>query len=197
MDPAQSVRGVGSGRIPAGGAGSPIASANAMPKHFAIMAVLVGVAAGALAEAQVVFTKAQVGDRIRKVEDGVDEFREWAENRAEQGEKTAQAAKSSGRTRGRTATEGQKAAARETKDELNDALGDLNRTTNRLRRKFDPLDKWMETRPQVEAVLDDARKINQVLVRGKYGTQAERLWGVLRTAVSDLARCYNLTPLAL
>jgi hypothetical protein len=55
-------------------------------------------------------------------------------------------------------------------------------------------DKWIETRSQVETVLDDARKINQVMVRGKYGTQAERYWGVLRTAVNDLARCYNLTP---
>ena len=57
---------------------------------------------------------------------------------------------------------------------MDDALGDLNWLTNRLRRKFDPLDKWMETRPQVESVLDDARKINQTLVRGRYGTQAER-----------------------
>ena len=148
-----------------------------------------------LASAQLAFTKAQVADRIRKVEDGVDEFRKWAENRAENGQSTAQAAKASGRTRGRTATEGQKEVAREKKDELDDALGDLNHSTNRLRRKFDPLDKWIETRPQVETVLDDARKINQVMVRGKYGTQAERHWGVLRTAVNDLARCYNLTPL--
>jgi hypothetical protein len=71
----------------------------------------------------------------------------------------------------------------------------LNRSTNRLRRQFDPTDKWMETRPQVERVLDDGRKINQVMVRGKYGTHAERYWGVLRTAINDLARCYNLTPL--
>ena len=149
-----------------------------------------------LAVAQVVFTKAQVADRIRKVEDGVDEFRKWAENRGEQAKNTSQAAKSSGRTRGRTATESQKAAANERKDELDDALGDLNRSTNRLRRRFDPLDTWMETRPQVENVLDDARKINQVMVRGKYGTQAERYWGILRTAVNDLARAYGLTPLA-
>jgi len=148
-----------------------------------------------MALAQVAFTKVQVADRIRKVEDGVDEFRKWAENRAENGQSTAQAAKASGRTRGRTATEGQKEVAREKKDELDDALGDLNRSTNRLRRKFDPLDKWIETRPQVETVLDDARKITQVMVRGKYGTQAERYWGVLRSAVNDLARCYNLTPL--
>ena len=110
---------------------------------------------------------------------------------------TAQAARNSGRARGRTATESQKAVAREKKDELDDALGDLNGSTNRLRRRFDPTDKWLETRPQVENVLEDARKINQVMARGKYGTQAERYWGVLRTAVNDLARVYNLTPLGL
>ena len=166
-----------------------------MEKKVIAGAMLVCVAVSALAYAQVVFTKAQVADRIRKVEDGVDEFRKWAENRAEQGQSTAQAAKATGRTRGRTATESQKAVANEKKDELDNALGDLNRSTNRLRRQFDPTDKWMETRPQVERVLDDGRKINQVMVRGKYGTQAERYWGVLRTAINDLARCYNLTPL--
>ena len=106
-------------------------------------------------------------------------------------------ARSSGRTRGRTASESQKEAAREKKDELEDALDDLNRSTNRLRRQFDPTDKWMETRPQVERVLEDGREINQVMVRGKYGTDAERYWGLLRTALNDLARAYNLTPLAL
>ena len=145
--------------------------------------------------AQAVFTKIQVADRIKKVEDGVDEFRKWADNRAEQGQDRAQAGKTTGRTRGRTATEGQKEVARDKADELDNALGDLNRSTNRLRRQFDPIDKWMETRSEVERVLDDARKINQVMVRGKYGTQAERYWGVLRTAINDLARCYNLTPL--
>ena len=160
-------------------------------------AVLMCLCVSGLAMAQAVFTKAQVGDRIRKVEDGVDEFRKWAENRAEKGQDNAQAAKASGRTRNRTATEAQKDVAREKKDELEDALGDLNRSTNRLRRQFDPMDKWIETRPQVEKVLEDGRKINQVMVRGKYGTQAERYWGALRTAINDLARAYNLTPLAL
>ena len=158
-------------------------------------AVLACLAVSGLAFAQLAFTKAQVADRIRKVEDGVDEFRKWSENRAEQGKDQAPAAKASGRTRGRTATESQKSVAREKADELDDALGGLNRSTNRLRRKFDPTDKWLETRPEVENVLDDARKINQVLVRGKYGTQAERYWSVLRASINDLARCYNLTPL--
>ena len=118
-----------------------------MRKNILAGVILACLAVSGLAAAQAVFSKAQVGDRIRKVEDGVDEFRKWAENRAENGQSTAQAAKASGRTRGRTATEGQKEVAREKKDELDDALGDLNRSTNRLRRKFDPLDKWMETRP--------------------------------------------------
>jgi TolA-binding protein len=157
-------------------------------------AVLACVALNGLAAAQGAFTKPQVAERIRKVEDGVDEFRDWAEKRAEQGKADGQAGQ--GRTRGKNATESQKAGARDKKDELDDALSDLNGSTNRLRRKFDPNDKWMETRPQVENVLDDARKINQVMTRGKYGTQAERFWAVLRESINDLARCYNLTPLA-
>ena len=111
--------------------------------------VLVWVILAGLALAQTPFTKVQVADRIRKVEDGVDEFRKWADNTADQGKTQAQNAQRSGRTRGRTATESQKAQARDTKDDLEDALSDLNRSTNRLRRKFDPTDKWMETRPQV------------------------------------------------
>jgi hypothetical protein len=149
-----------------------------------------------VAFAQVVFTKPQVADRIRKVEDGVDEFRKWSENRVEQGQTRAEAGQAAGNKRKRTATESQKSAANDKKDDLDDALSDLNRSTNRLRRKFDPTDKWMETRPQVEKVPEDGRKINQVLVRGHYGTQAERYWGVLRNSINDLARAYGLTPMA-
>jgi hypothetical protein len=162
--------------------------------------LLLGVAFACLAVsglviAQGAFTKTQVGAQISKVEDGTDEFRKWAENRAEQAQPQVQAGQASGRTRGRTATDSQKAQAGQTKDDLSGALSDLNRSMNRLRRKFDPTDKWIETRPEVENILDDARKINQVLVRGKYGTQAERYWSVLRANINDLARFYNLTPL--
>lgn len=165
-------------------------TSGAMRRSTLVWVILTG-----LALPQTVFTKVQVGDRIRKVENGVDEFRKWADNRVEQG----QSAKNSGRTtgpRGRAATESQRAQAHDTKDDLEDALSDLNRSTNRLRRKFDPTDKWMETRPQVERVLDDARRINQVMVRGHYGSQAERYWSVLRANINDLARCYGLSPMA-
>jgi hypothetical protein len=145
------------------------------------------------------FTKAQVADRIRKVEDGVDEFRKYLENRGDNARQNAEAAQSSGTARrGRaksTNADSRQQRARQTKDELDDALGDLNRSTNRLRRKFDPTSNYMETRVQMEGVMDDARRVNQVMVRGNYGTQPERYWGALRANINDLARCYGLTPM--
>jgi hypothetical protein len=147
--------------------------------------------------AQPAFTKAQVGDRIRKVEDGVDQFRNWAEQRGDTAKNNTQTAQANGRTRrsGKTANESQKQTAQQTKDDLNDALSDLNRSTNRLRRKFDPLDNWMETKAQVQQVMDDGRRINQVLVRGNYGSQAEKYWAALRNNINDLARCYGISPM--
>jgi hypothetical protein len=150
--------------------------------------------------AQGAYTKAYVADRIRKVEDGVDEFRKWAEKRGEDAQSRATTAQSSGKTSRRAAanpstTQARKDQAKNTKDALNDALGDLNRSTNRLRRKFDATDKWMETKVQVEQVVDDGRRINQVMVRGNYGTQAEKYWAALRNAINDLARTYGVAPL--
>jgi ABC-type transporter Mla subunit MlaD len=148
------------------------------------------------------FTKGQVADRIRKVEDGVDQFRKYLENRLENARSTAQSAQGTASTTRRgsrsansTNTAARQDQAKRTKDELDDALGDLNRSTNRLRRKFDASSKYMETRVQMESVMDDGRRVNQVMVRGKYGTQAERYWAALRTSINDLARCYGLTPM--
>jgi len=44
------------------------------------------------------FAKAQVGDRIRKVEDGVDEFSKYLENRGDDATSRADSAQSSGAT---------------------------------------------------------------------------------------------------
>jgi hypothetical protein len=143
-----------------------------------------------------VMAKAQVANLISKVENGVDEFRNYLEKRGENAHDASSAAQASGRKK-RQATEGQKANASSKKDALDDALGDLNRSTNRLRRKFDPTDKWMETKSQVEKVVDDGRKINQVVARGSYGPDAARLWAVLRTGINDLARAYGVPPMAI
>jgi hypothetical protein len=165
-----------------------------MQSSAILVVVALSSALPGLAFGQVPFTKVQVGEQIRRVEDGVDEFRKWAEHRADEGQNRAESAKASGRTRkGATATASQKDAAKNKKDDLDDALGDLNRSTNRLRRTFDATDTWMETKSHVERVMDDARRINEVMVRGHYGTQAERYWGALRKNINDLARFYGIT----
>jgi hypothetical protein len=160
---------------------------------LAMLASLMFLAAGVGAQT---LTKAAVGDKIRRVEDGVDQFRDYLKKRGENAQTAASAPQAQARRGKRgTATESQKSTATAKKDELDDALGDLNRSTNRLRRKFDPTDKWQETRPQVEAVLDDGRRINQAVARGNYGSEVARLWAALRNNINDLARAYGLTPL--
>lgn len=149
-------------------------------------------------------TKAHVADLIRKVEDGVDEFRDYLERRGESARTRADSAQAQGSTTegrrsrrgGSTAnTEARKDQASQSKDELDDALGDLNRSTNRLRRKFDATDKWMETKVEVEKVVDDGRRINQAVTRGNYGSEVARLWAALRTQINELARAYGVAPL--
>jgi hypothetical protein len=144
--------------------------------------------------------KAQVANLIVKVENGVDQFRDYLKRRGDNAQNQA-AAGGSGqqaqrRARRGTATESQKSTAQARKDELDDALESLNRSTNRLRRKFDATDTWIETKVQVDQVLDDGRRINQTIARGNYGSEVARLWAALRSGINDLARAYGLQPLA-
>jgi ABC-type transporter Mla subunit MlaD len=146
------------------------------------------------------FSKAQVADRIRKVEDGVDEFDKYLEKRGDDAKNRTDSAQSSGATTRRqrsdsTNTQARGDQAKQTKDDLENAMDDLNRTTNRLRRKFDPAANYLETKAQMEQVMDSGRRVNQVMVKGNYGTQAQRYWAALRANINDLARCYNLTPM--
>ena len=143
-------------------------------------------------------TKPQVANLIVKVENGVDEFRDYLKKRGENAS-TANSASQAQTQRARrgAATDSQKATAAARKDDLDKALDDLNRSTNHLRRKFDATDAWMQTKVQVEQMMDDARKINQVVARGNYGADAARLWGVLRSGINDLAHAYGLKPLAI
>jgi hypothetical protein len=161
---------------------------------FALSLLLVGLT-DRPASAQLM-PKAQVANLIVKVENGVDEFRNYLEKRGENAREASSTAQASGRKE-RQPTESQKANASGKKDALDDALGELNRSTNRLRRKFDATDTWMETKAQVEKVVDDGRKINQVVARGSYGPEAARLWAVLRTGINDLARAYGVPPMGI
>ncbi len=88
----------------------------------------------ALAQGPGSYSKAVVEDHIKKVEDGVDEFRKYLEKRGEDVKNNGQAAQNSEARRGRAApanTEARKDQANRTKDELDNALDDLNGATNR------------------------------------------------------------------
>jgi hypothetical protein len=111
-----------------------------------------GVSLSTVAQAQTnPFTKAQVGERIRKVEDGVDQFQKYLENPGQDAKNRADSAQSSGATTRRQRSDSANTDARtnqgkQTKDDHENAMDDLNRTTNRLRRKFDPTSNYLETR---------------------------------------------------
>ena len=117
-------------------------------------------------------SKAQVADRIRKVENGVDDFEKYLTTRGENAKDQAGSAKSSGAAkRGQGANSANKDArkdqAGQSKDDLQNAMDDLNRTTNRLRRKFDETANYLETKVQMEQVMDSARRVNQVVAKEK------------------------------
>jgi len=87
-----------------------------------------------------------VATLIAKVENGVDEFGDYLEKRGDNAEDTASTAQAQGKTSRKKATDTQKSKASTKKDALDDALGDLNQSTNRLRRKLDPTDNGNERR---------------------------------------------------
>ena len=62
-------------------------------------------------------------------------------------------------------------------------MDDLNRTTNRLRRKFDATSNYLETKAQMEQVMDSARRVNQVMRKGSND-------GAGRTPLDCFAREY-------
>jgi hypothetical protein len=161
-----------------------------------IVPAMVLAAFGGSTVAAQLMAKPQVANLISKVENGVDEFRKYLERRGESARNTASTpqAQARGGKRGQ-ATDAQKGNATAKKDDLDDALGELNRSTNRLRRKFDATDTWMQTKVEVERVVDDGRRVNQAVTKGKYGSDAARLWAGLRTGINDLARAYGVTPL--
>jgi len=174
------------------------------------------------------FNKAQVADRIRAVENGVDDFDKYLRTRGDNAQNQAASAKTGAETsrrqggnsankagrqdqagsakssgaakRGQRANSANKDArkdqAGQSKDDLQNAMDDLNRTTNRLRRKFDETANYLETKVQMEQVMDSARRVNQVVGKGSNDGQAQRLWTALRASINDLARCYNLTPMS-
>ena len=139
-----------------------------MIRRQSVIAVVVLVGLTVTTASAQTMAKAQVGNLISKVENSVDQFRDYLKRRGDNARDASETPQGqSRRAKKGQATESQKANATDRKDDMDDALGDLNQSTNRLRRKFDATDAWMETKVQVQNVVDDGRKINQAITTGK------------------------------
>jgi len=148
-----------------------------------------------------VLTKAQVSEKIKQVEDLTDDFKKYLERKGENSRTRASSPESQERRGRRSAsvgepTDDQKARLQSGADELEDAVKDLEKATDRLRLRFRRVQNYLDTRNQVEKVVEEGRKINQLVVRGNYGAEAAKVWAALRAAINDLARIYGVTPMS-
>ena len=143
------------------------------------------------------FSKAQVADHIRKVENGVDEFEKYLTSRGENAQDQAGSAKSSGSTkRGQGANSENKDArkdqAGQSKDDLQNAMDDLNRPqtvcgASSIQRQiiWRPKCKWSRSWTARAALIR----------RWERGTARHKAYGRLCARVSTTWRAaYNLTP---
>ncbi len=173
--------------------------------------LLLGVAAGVFSPVlSQSLTKAYVGDVIQNVEDGIDEFEDYLKRRGDDARDRTNTAREQGaeprserrRGRGQRGTSSQspedrQAAVDKGSDELEDAVSDLEGATDRLRRRFRRVGNYLDTKTQVDNVIDKSRELNQVVARGQYRGEVSRIWAALRTQINELARIYNVTPLAI
>jgi len=129
-------------------------------------------------------TKAQVDEKIKRVEDLMEDFKEYLERKGEDARTRASSPQSQERKRRRSEsvgqpTEAQKAGLQSGKDDLEEVVEDLERATDRLKRKFKRVQNHLDTQNQVENVVDEGREINQLVIRGNYGSEMSRAWAAL------------------
>lgn len=117
-----------------------------------------------------VYTKAQVGAVIQRVETRTDNFvgnfDDSLDNSRLNGSKR--------------------------EDDLNKKARKLENETDDLRNQFDRSDRWIDNKAQVRKVLNLATDIDKVVKRQKLGKRTESNWSKLRYELNTLAKIYNL-----
>ena len=121
------------------------------------------------------YTKAQVNEIIRRVEERSDRF-----------------VKLFDRSLDRSRLDG---TNRE--DRLNERARDLETALDDLRREFDRKENYVETRPEVRRCLDIATNINVAVRNRRLGGETERQWALLRAELNTLADVYGLPRVGL
>ena len=80
-------------------------------------------------------------------------------------------------------------------DRVNERAKDLEKSMDELRKEFDKRESYVETKPQMRAVLTVARDINEVMLRRNLRADVEGEWVALRRELNVLASVYYLTGL--
>jgi hypothetical protein len=116
------------------------------------------------------YTKAQVNEIIKRVEDRSDKF-------VKMFDKSLDRSRLDGTNR---------------EDRLNEHARALERALDELRGEFDRKENYVETRPEARRCLDIATDINIAMRNRRLGAETERQWALLRTELNTLADVYNL-----
>jgi hypothetical protein len=119
-----------------------------------------------------VYTKAEVEQIIKRVEDRSDKFKKEFD-------------KALDRSRLNNSNR---------EDRLNQYAKDLEKNTDELRREFDRRDSWIDNKDEVRKCLSAATRINVAMRNRRLGPKVESTWSALRFELNTLAQVYNLPP---
>lgn len=117
-----------------------------------------------------VYTKSEVSQVIKRVEERVDNFVGNFD----------------------TALDGSRLNGSNREDNLNDRAKDLEKATDELRREFDKRDKWIENKDEVRKCLKIATDLNVAMKNRKLGATTESNWTKVKFELNTLAKIYNL-----
>lgn len=116
------------------------------------------------------YTKREVEEIVRRVEEGSDRFR-----------------KDLDRDLDRSRLDGSKK-----EDRINEDVKRFEKALNELRKEFDRHDSWWESRNNVQIALDAARPVATRMRNNPFSANVRNQWRNLRTDLNRLASTYNL-----
>lgn len=119
------------------------------------------------------YTKSDVDRIIKRVEQRSDAFKEVVDRNLD-----------------RSALDGTRR-----EDNINEQVKQFEKALDALRSEFDREDRWLQTRRQVERVLDEAEEVNVMVRRHSLSQPLERGWALLRADLNRLAGIYDLPRL--
>jgi hypothetical protein len=117
-----------------------------------------------------VYTKADVGNVIKRVETRLDNFVDNFD----------------------TALDNSGLNGSKREDNLNDRAKDLERATDELTSEFSKRDAWIENKDQVRKCLNIATDLNVAMKNRRFDSKTEKNWANVKYELNTLAKIYNL-----